>query len=208
MIGWSDFALERHKKGTGNSFFDISEDEVLERVDKSIAIFVKDFISQNFDAPKLVNPGQGETGYNRKIVVTIDPAGFFISMTPLVDGLPIRAAITRRQPGEDPYIETFIDTKDAEILGIQYIPAKFCNIVMYSREALLENNGKLSSEDNDWEIVAVLASLKEKESMPPLTMARNFLEKTGGTKSVYSAEEFALAIYENSNRGVKIKDAE
>jgi hypothetical protein len=194
VIGWSDFALERHRKGTGNSFFDISELEVLSKV-------VDSYLSG------LAMPGQGETGLDRKIIVPIDPAGFFISMTPLVDGLPIRAAVTRRQPGEDPYIETFIDTKDAERLGIEYIPAKFCNIVLYSREALLENNGKLSSEDNDWEIVAVLASLKEKESMPPLTMARNFLEKTGGTKSIYSAEEFALAIYENSNRGVKIKDA-
>ena len=41
--------------------------------------------------------------------------------------------------------------------------------------------------------------------MPPVTMARNMLEKEGGTKSVYTAEEFAEAIYYWSQR-IRIKE--
>jgi len=190
MIAWSNFAIKRHKKGTGNSFFNISYTEVIQRV---------------LDSWDKKYPGQGETGLDRKVVVPINPKGFFVSLAPLVDGMPLRAEVVRRQPHEDPYVETYIETKDAERLGILPFPAIFCNIVCYSAEALLENDGERTTEQ-EWEIVAVLASHKEKESMLPLTMARNFLEKSGGTKSIYTAEEFAVSIYENSNNGIKIKD--
>jgi hypothetical protein len=190
MIGWSNFAINRHKKGAGNSFFDISHEEVIQRV---------------LDSWDKRYPGQGETELDRKVVVPINPSGFFVSFAPLVDDMPLRAKVVRRQPNEDPYIETYIETKDAERLGINPFPALFCNIVCYSAEALLENNGERST-DKEWEIVAVLASHKEKESMAPLVMARNFLEEVGGTKSVYTALEFAVAIYENSQSGVRIKD--
>lgn len=191
-IGWSKFAADRHKKGTGNSFFNISPTEVLKRV------------SCNFGQR---TPGTGETGIDRKVLVSIDPTGFFISSTlELKDDYPISAEVVRRQAHEAPYIETFIEEAAAQALGIPYAPAKFCNIVCYSKEALLENDGERST-DCEWEIVAVLASLENRVTMPPLTMARNFLELPGGTKSIYSAGEFAEAIYQNSVRGVRIKSS-
>lgn len=190
-LGMSEFARERHQQGTGNSFFDITEPNL---IDRTIRFWDKRY------------PGQGETTLERKVVVPVDPIGFWISMTDIQDGLPLRAEVVRRQPHEDPYVEVFIDTDDARKLGLSYTPAKYCNIVCYSAEALLENNGTRST-DCEWEIVAILASNKPIESMPPLTMARNFLQKAGGTKSIYSAEEFANAIYENSVKGIKIKDA-
>jgi hypothetical protein len=188
-IGWSEFAAKRHVEGSGNSFFTISPAEVIERV---VAAWDKAY------------PGQGEVGLDRKIVVPIEATGFFLSTCALSDDLPIRAQVTRRQPGEDPFVEIYVDADDAKRLGINYEAAPFVNIVLYSKETLLENDGERST-DCEWEIVAVLASKSEIESMPPLTMARNFLEKKGGTKSVYTAQEFAEAIYSHSNRGVKIK---
>jgi len=187
-IGWSEFAVERHKPGTGLSFFTISHDDVVTRV------------VSNWEKRQ---PGQGETGIDRKVVVPIDANGFFTNTVALRDDLPLRAQVVRRQPGEDPYVEVYLDSNDALELGISPTPAKFCSIVCYSADALQENGGRIT--DHDWEIVAVLASDVEKESMEPLTMARNFLEMVGGTKSVYSAEEFAVAIYEHSKRGIKIK---
>jgi hypothetical protein len=190
-LGFSKFARERHKKGTGNSFFNLSEELVIKLVTDEWA---------------LRYPGQGETGLDRKIVVPVNPIGFWISTTTtLLEGMPLQAEVVRRQPGEDPYVEVYIDTLDAMKFGISPTPAVYCNIVCYSAEALLENGGERSTFC-DWEIVAILASKKEIEPMPPLTMARNFLEKAGGTKSIYSAEEFAQAIYDNSIKGVKIKD--
>ena len=194
-ITWSKFAAERHVRGSGNSFFRVApfavpgEDEVIERV------------HSNWDLRK---PGTGETGLDRKILVPVSPDGFYVSMTPLRDDLPLKAEVVRRQPHEDPYVEIYLDVKDAERLGLDYIPAKFCDIVLYSKDTLLENNGERSS-DADWEIVAVLARLGQEDHMPALTMARNFLEKAGGTKSVYTAQEFAESIYANSKKGVRIK---
>ena len=189
-LGWSKFALDRHVEGSGNSFFRCRADAVLERT-KAAWAFAK--------------PGQGETGLDRKIVVPIQPDGFFMSLCALQENLPIKARVAYRQPGEDPYVEIYVTAEDAKAFGVEYEPAKFVNIVCYSAEALLENGGERAT-DCEWEIVAVLASKVETEPMGPLTMARNFLEKPGGTKSVYTAQEFAEAIYNNSQRGIKIRD--
>jgi len=59
--GWSDFALERHLKGTGNSYFQCSHRVVLERV---------------FDNWDKRYPGQGESDLSRKVVVPIDSSFF------------------------------------------------------------------------------------------------------------------------------------
>jgi hypothetical protein len=69
----------------------------------------------------------------------------------------------------------------------------------------LENGGTRTTDD-EWEIVCLLASENEKEPMPPLTMARNYLAMAGGTKSVYTADEFAQAIWHHSTKGrVKVR---
>lgn len=192
-IGWSKFALERHVEGSGNSFFTIPHEDVIKEVEGYWSIR---------------RPGAGETGIDRKVLVAIRPGGFFLSTTPLKEGLPLKAHVTKRQEGEDLYVETYIDAADAKALGLKYTPAQYVDIVCYHKDALLENNGERST-DCEWEIVAVLAREKAKEdSMPALTMARNFLEKPGGTKSIYTAKEFAEAIYEGSGRGIKIKKVE
>ena len=72
--------------------------------------------------------------------------------------------------------------------------ANFAGAVLYSAETLLENNGQRSG-DYDWEVVCILASTVESEPMDPLTMARNMLEKPGGTFADYSALDFAEAIW-------------
>ncbi len=195
FLGWSKFALDRHKEGTGHSFFRIPRNAVVERVKEA------------WDKRQ---PGQGETTVDRKVVVPVNPDGFFLSTTALQDDLPLKAEVVRRQPGEDPFVEVYVDFNDPRWqflggLGVRggFEPAKYCSIVCYSGEALLENDGKRST-DCDWEIVCVIASNMEKEAMDTLTMARNFLGKAGGTKSIYTAEEFAEAIYYHSQR-VKIK---
>lgn len=190
-IGWSKFATDQHKKGTGNSYFTLTPKKVLQVVMKSWDLRI---------------PGKGETDLSRKVVVPLaSPVGFFIPVVKLVEGLPVKAMVVTRQPGEDPYVEKYIDASDAERLNLQPTAASYVNIVCYSADALLENNGTRST-DCDWEIVAVLASQQKTEPMHPLTMARNMLGKAGGTLSVYSAQEFAEAIYYHATQnGIKIK---
>ena len=67
-------------------------------------------------------------------------------------------------------------------------------MVLYSAETLTENDGTRSG-DFDWEVVCLLAGAAQTEPMDPLTMARNMLEKPGGTYAPYTAQEFAEAIY-------------
>jgi hypothetical protein len=159
-------------------------------------------------------PGHGETGLDRKVLVPVpatDNNGRVVFFCPprvkLVLGMPLRAHVVVRQAGEDPYIETFITPEDAANYDFLEQPATHVNIVCYSAAALEENNGKRTSRC-EWEIVTVLCSEQGVERMTPLTMARNFLEKTGGTKGVYTAHEFAEAIWEASiSRGVKVRKA-
>jgi hypothetical protein len=176
LIGWSDFAAKRHQVGTGHSYFKYHLDEV--------AALVED----NFHKAL---PGQGETDLARKVVVPVPPEGFYCTNVSLEPDMQLRARVVVRQEGEDPFVEVRAEANAK--------PAKFVKIVCYSAEALLENGGTRST-NRPWEIVAVLASDVESEPMDGLTMARNFLEKAGGTKSVYTAQEFAEAIYYWSQR--------
>jgi hypothetical protein len=190
MIGWSDFALKHSARGTGNSYTSLEPNEVAEIVDAC----------WNFK-----EPGDGETDCSRKVLVTIPAKGFFLPpKVKLADGLPVQAEVVKRQAHEDPYIETFVTPEDAAQFGFVETPAVNVKVVLYSAEALTENNEERSTEC-DWEIVCILCDSGEQEPMAPLTMARNFLEKEGGTKSVYTAQEFAEAIYSNSNRGVRVR---
>lgn len=189
-IGWSKFARERHRPGSGNTYTTLEEQYVVQMAE----LF--------WDGRQ---PGHGETGLDRKVVIPVkDAVGFFLPTAKLEEDLPLRAHATRRQAGEDLHVEVFLDSEDAKRFKIEPEIAKFVKIVCYSADALLENNGERST-DCDWEIVAILGSKAEQEPMTPLTMARNFLEKPGGTKSEYTAKEFAEAIYYHSQRGIKIK---
>ena len=153
-------------------------------------------------------PGSGETDTSRKILVPVNAEGFFCPpQAKLVIGMPVNAEIFQRQDGEDPYVQTYVTRAVAEAFGALIdCPAKSVDVVCYSAEALEENDGKRST-DCDWEIVCVLAyDGSEQKVMEPLTMARNFLRKTGGTFTNYSAEQFAEAIWNRSIKGgIKVK---
>lgn len=185
-VGVSEFARANSIIGTGNSYTTTSLEVVAECV------------RQNWDYRR---PGAGETETTRKVLVPVFPGQFFCSpCAPLSVGMNIKSRVVQRQIGEDPYIETYLTVEDAEKMGIQPIPAKRCDIVCYSAEALMENNGHRST-DCDFEIVTILAySTDVEEPMTPLTMARNFLQKPGGTFGVYSAQEFAESIYYHATK--------
>jgi hypothetical protein len=106
--------------------------------------------------------------------------------TPIEQATEFQTVVVRRQPHEDPFLLT---TAKGPVL-----PCRHASVVLYSSATLLENGG-VRSGDFDWEIVAVTAGPWEKEPMMPLTMARNFLSRPGGTKATYSAEQLAESIY-------------
>ena len=192
-LGWSAFGLKNNARNSGNSYSNLSP--------KSIV----DLVINNWH--KAV-PGQGETMLDRKILVPVPVEGFFCPpRANLVDGMKIKTEVKFRQAGGDPYTETYVEEDEARRCNaLVEVPAKRVDVVCYSAEALLENNGTRTHMDCDWEIVCLLASTGEKEPMLPLAMARNYLEMPGGTKGEYTAREFAEAIYYwSSKRGIKVR---
>lgn len=206
-LGMSNFARNQHHMNSGNSYTILSE--------KLLVQMVADFWSKRI-------PGSGEVGLNRKVLVplgdtwsyeteegicTIRPKEQFVvsPRIPLQLGLPVQCKVMQRQVGEAPFVKNYVRRDDAIKFG--WIPEKpeFVNIVCYHKEALLENGGERSG-DYDWEIVCILASTV-KEPMQPLTMARNYLHKEGGTFTDYSVLEFAEAIwYWSTQSGISVME--
>lgn len=185
LVGVSDFASKRHFEEQGYTFTTLTPDQLVR------------LVMQHWDER---TPGAGETDCSRKALVPVPSIVdgkqvFFSPYGLLAEGMEFRGFSARRQKGEDLHIETEV------IDGCHYEtePVKFVNIVVYSKDALLENNGHRTT-DRDFEIVCVLASAIQTEPMQPISMARNFLDKPGGTKSNYTAEEFAKSIYYWSQR--------
>lgn len=191
-IGWTKFALDRHMlPGQGLSYFSWNYSSI------------PAMVQANWANRK---PGHGETGLDRKVVVPlVDPSGFYCPpRIPLMPELTLQVEVKKRQAHEDPYIEVACEIGIAHLWGFKPTLAKSVEIVCYAADVLLENGGTKDT-DCDWEIVAVLCHDDQKEGMEPLTMARNFLQKPGGTFTPYTAEQFAEAIYDHScKRTVKV----
>lgn len=182
-IGVSDFAKGRHVKGNGKSYFKGDWNQLIR--------LVRQFWNT-------MRPGDGEIGFARKIIVTVPPDNFVGTTATLEDGMKLKSKVDRRMKGEDPFVSTVA-------VNVTPDPLVRVEIVLYSRAALLENGGKTSG-DYSWEIVAILAKTVHNEPMHPLTMARNMLGMPGGTKSEYSAMQFAQSIYYWSTR-VSVENA-
>jgi hypothetical protein len=185
-IGISDFALDRHFDKKGFTYTTLTPDQLSK------------LIKDNWNNQQ---PGTGEINCTRKLLVSVPPKNdkgeviFFTPYALLKEGMEFRGFATRRQAGEDLYEE--MKAINGDLFDTEEV--KFVKIVLYSKEALLENDG-ICTTNCDFEVVAIIASSVENEPMQPLTLARNFLEKTGGTKSIYTAQEFAESIYYWSQR--------
>tara|TARA_Y100000034_G_scaffold89034_1_gene106995 strand:+ start:52 stop:666 length:615 start_codon:yes stop_codon:yes gene_type:complete len=196
-IGWSDFAAKRHKPGTGFSYSTLHQ------------IAVADLTSLCWDKRE---PGAGETGLDRKVVVPVPPDSFVCTTALITEQMrnalvsPLKAVVSCRQEGEDLFIGHELRRFWAWLQRIEVKPepCNYAKVVCYSHAALLENGGTRTIQPDgsvdDWEIVCIIASPVENEPMPPLTMARNMLEKAGGTMGTYTSEEFAESVYYWSQR--------
>jgi hypothetical protein len=182
-IGISNFAKNRHIAGNGYSYF----------TGKSLADTGTDaeliaLIEANWDKR---TPGAGRTNLEQVVIVPLPAKRFRSATAQIHENIVLDAYFHRRQTFEEPFVKV---TSRGDT-----VQAKYAKVVLYSAATLLENDGERSG-DYDWEVVAIIAGDVQDEPMPPLTMARNFLEKAGGTKADYTAKEFAEAIYYWSSR--------
>ena len=153
-------------------------------VDNKIAII--DDVKRKWD---LRTPGAGRNDTTKVCLVPLDECFLHLfkgRLIPISEVDITQGRIVKRQPKEDAFVDI---TAYGYALENNYVTA-----VLYSNDTLLENNGD-STDLFDWEIVAINASPFKNEPMEPITMARNYLQKVGGTFAPYSAEDFAKSIY-------------
>jgi len=174
-IGWSDFALRRNRATDQASRFRGKPEKLLALVRRHWAARI---------------PGAGRSNLSQVVVVPIRQRGlsrlFSSAWIPIEKARRFDVDLRRRQPHEDPYLHITARGRA--------LPVRRASVVLYSRATLLEDGGSVSG-DYDWEIVAILAGPWENEPMMPLTMARNYLRKAGGTYAPYSARQLAESIY-------------
>ena len=131
---------------------------------------------------------QGDKNNARVLLVNVDARGFFSSVVCVddVNVKGVKVSFEARRPDEERAIKLSAPNgmkKEATVV----------ELILYSKEALAEGNE--ATTNCDYELVSINAGLIAYEPMHPLTMARNFLVKTGGTKADYTAEQFAEAIW-------------
>ena len=178
-VAWGDFALGRHKPGTGYSYFKGTNAELI------------DLVSSHWDERK---PGVGRTNLEEVVAVPV-PADRFMSTTVEVQpDSELSAQLYRRRDHEEPYVRV---TSAGEAQ-----PARHAQVILYSRDTLGKNDER--SREADWEVVSLVASPVENEPMDPVTMMRNMRGKAGGTEVKYSAEQLLDSI-DFWSRHVKIQ---
>ncbi len=99
----------------------------------------------------------------------------------------LKANWVRRQPNEAPYIQ---------IRAVNGPPVKAgkVELILYRHDVLAENNEHTT--DSPWELISIHALPKGLDSLPmgPVTMMRNQLGLPGGTRAVYSSDEWANSV--------------
>lgn len=170
--------VKRQTKESGHSHFEGSWEE-LEMI-----------IEQALDTDHFPGKNQYITkGYRDGVIlVEIQPIYlpcFYSGIVNLTEDTKLVANYAPRRIEEAPFIR--ISAKGKKQM------AKHASVVLYRHDVLEENNER--ETDAEWEIVCIKArTSEEEEPMDPYTMARNFLHLKGGTKGVFTAEQFAKSI--------------
>jgi hypothetical protein len=184
-LGWSEFALTRHVPRGKHTWYEGTAEELL-------ALVRTGWPDRR--------PGAGRDDLDKVVIVPVAPARFVSSTVRVEENTVLHAVFDRRQAHEDGFVRVTAEGPREDV--------RFASVVLYSAYTLLENGGKRSG-DFDWEVVCLIAGPTEDEPMDPVTMARNLLEKPGGTHCEYSAGEFAEAVWYWSGRAsVHVTDPE
>lgn len=119
------------------------------------------------------------------VLVQVRPHGFHCSIVPLEAASDITASFDARQKDEKKRLTICANGPR--------LPAEEVDIVLYSREALMEGNEN-SDLTADYEIISINVAPKGGVPMNPHTMARNQLKEKGGTYALYDSDTWAKAV--------------
>ena len=167
-FGASEF-VERQTKNSKFSYFDGSMEDLLALAQKEPNYAFADGILKIY--PK-------------------DMTGFFSGVVPVkqYDGQNYTATVEPRREGEDSVISLFA-------MGKGKAPAQWVELIFYPISRLHGEDGA-SKGGEDWQLVSINASpTTEPTPMHPTTMARNQLNKEGGSFREYTSQEWAESVW-------------
>ena len=135
--------------------------------------------------------GKYRQGYRDGVVlVHVDPSlihHFHCPFVKIDKNSELRVSVTERREGEEPYLQI-------RALNGNPLQAGSVDLILYRHDVLAENDEH--DTDADWELISFHAVPEGIKNMPmgPVTMMRNQLELPGGTKALYSSEEWADSV--------------
>ena len=112
---------------------------------------------------------------------------FICPFVRISDETKLKAVVTRRRSNEAPYIQ---------IRALNGTPLKTgsVDLILYRHDVLAETDEQTS--DTDWELISFHAIPEGIHDMPmgPVTMMRNQLQLTGGTKAYFESDDWAKSV--------------
>ena len=166
--------VERQIKGSGKTYAD--------------GLTFEEIVSH---AQEQLSNGHYTEGYRDGVIlVQIDKKIIHHFICPLVkitEETKLKATVVKRRPKEEPYIQM-------RALNGSPLKTGSVDLILYHHDVLSETNEE--STDADWELISFHAVPEEIDNMPmgPVTMMRNQLQLTGGTKAFYESEEWAQSV--------------
>ena len=173
-VGVNDF-VRRQIKGSGKTYsVDFSFDEIAKYAESELI------------------KGNYIQGYrDGVIIINVEPSKINFFKCPLVkvdDNSKLVSKVSRRRDEEFPYIQTSVVNAE------ENVPGKV-QLILYRNDVLKETNE--NTTNSEWELISINSSPKGVNDLPmkPTTMMRNQLKLPGGTKALYSSDEWAKSVY-------------
>ena len=143
------------------------------------------------DAENQMSKDKFEEGYRDGVrIVTASKENikkFYCPYVKINSNTQLISRVVKRQDNEESYIQTRVKS------GIPLAAGKV-EYIVYRNDVLAENSE--NTTDSDWELISIHAIPKGVDKMPmgPVTMMRNQLNLEGGTRALYTSEEWAEAV--------------
>lgn len=185
----------------------------INHMNKIPKIIISDFCKKNFFEKEKLDPAitpkgvlnavernfkKARNGYRQGVLlVSINPLRFKCPIVELKDGMTLCGEFRKRMDNEEP-------RKKIGVPNLPFTSARFCDVVLYSREVLWESKENSSLPEHDfcgddpndlnnypeWEVITILPKLDEDQPMPPDTLMYNHFQLSGGTKTNMTNDEF------------------
>jgi len=172
-VSVNDF-VRRQSKDSGKSYvIELSFEKIAQHAQNQL-------VSGNFKA-----------GYRDGVVIVqVDKKlthHFICPFVKITNETKLNATLVRRRPEETPYIQI-------KALNGTPLNTGSVDLILYRHDVLAETNEQIS--DADWELISFHAIPEGVHDMPmgPVTMMRNQLQLTGGTKAYYESGDWAGSV--------------